>query len=195
MTGHPGDRIGSLRDLARDVAPGRDLWPAIEARLLADAQDTPGPSRVQPRSRWAQGNMLRVLGAAAVIATLAVGIWIGRSVLPRAAGTPAVEMSAGTGGSEPESLHAAYQLDARYTHDRAALARTLDARLASLPPDSRAKVVASLATLHDSMRNLETALGHDPTNALLQELLVNTYQDEMRVLTAVNEAGSAGEGI
>ena len=35
----------------------------------------------------------------------------------------------------------------------------------------------------------------DPTNALLQELLVNTYQDEMRVLTTVHEASDAGKGI
>jgi hypothetical protein len=45
------------------------------------------------------------------------------------------------------------------------------------------------------MQDLEAALGKDPSNALLQELLVNTYQDEMRVLTTVHEAGDAGEGI
>ena len=44
------------------------------------------------------------------------------------------------------------------------------------------------------MRELEAALGRDPSNALLQELLVNTYQDEMRVLVAIHEAGAvAGE--
>jgi hypothetical protein len=75
------------------------------------------------------------------------------------------------------------------------LVKDLEARLAALPPESRAKVVASLRTLSDSKRDLEAELGKDPSNALLQELLVNTYQDEMRVLTAVHEAGSSGEGI
>jgi len=42
---------------------------------------------------------------------------------------------------------------------------------------------------------MENALGKDPGNALLQELLVNTYQDEMRVLTDVHYAGDAGRGI
>ena len=86
-------------------------------------------------------------------------------------------------------------MDARYVQQRAALVKSLEAQLASLPPDSRTKVMASLTTIHDSIQNLEAALGHDPTNALLQELLVNTYQDEMRVLTAVHEAGDAGKGI
>jgi hypothetical protein len=45
------------------------------------------------------------------------------------------------------------------------------------------------------MQDLEAELGKDPSNALLQELLVNTYQDEMRVLTTVHEASDAGEGI
>jgi hypothetical protein len=75
------------------------------------------------------------------------------------------------------------------------LVKNLEARLAALPPESRAKVMASLKAINDSKRELETELGKDPSNALLQELLVNTYQDEMRVLTAVDEAGAAGEGI
>ena len=73
--------------------------------------------------------------------------------------------------------------------------KSLEAQLASLPPESRDKVMASLRTIQDSIHDLEAALGKDPTNALLQELLVNTYQDEMRVLTAVHEAGNAGKGI
>ena len=56
-------------------------------------------------------------------------------------------------------------------------------------------IAASIATLQKAKRDLEDALGKDPGNALLQELLVNTYQDEMRVLTAVQQAGSPGGGI
>ena len=45
------------------------------------------------------------------------------------------------------------------------------------------------------IEGVQEALGRDPANALLQELLVNSYQDEMRVLTAVHEAGGASGGI
>ena len=53
----------------------------------------------------------------------------------------------------------------------------------------REKVAASLATLRRSITEIEAALGRDPANALLQELLVSSCQEEMRALTAVREAG------
>jgi len=71
----------------------------------------------------------------------------------------------------------------------------LQARLARLPPPERDKVTASLQAIEKAKADLEQALGHDPSNALLQELLVNTYQDEMRVLTDVHEASDPGRGI
>ncbi len=187
-------KISSLRDLPRDIAPPRDLWQGIEARIAADKT---AMLAVPPRRAGRTGR-LRVLAAAAVIAALAVGIWIGRSVLPVPGGPPA----AGNGlnasnlaGAEPGAFHAAYVMDSKYIRQRAELVKDLETRLAALPPESRTKVVASLQTINDSKRDLETELGKDPSNALLQELLVNTYQDEMRVLTAVHEAASSGEGI
>ncbi len=73
--------------------------------------------------------------------------------------------------------------------------RDLEAQLKTLPLESQQKVAASLATIRASMKDIQAALGRDPANALLQELLVNSYQDEMRVLTAVHEASGAGRGI
>jgi phage-related protein len=95
---------------------------------------------------------------------------------------------------DPGAWHAAYIMDSKYTRERAVLVKDLEARLAALPPESRAKVMSSLQAINDSKRDLEAELGKDPSNALLQELLVNTYQDEMRVLAAVHEAGRAVEG-
>ncbi len=105
---------------------------------------------------------------------------------------PRQRFAAATGAS---ALDAAYVSDPRYARQRAALLRSLPARLAALPPPARAKVMASLAAISRAKQDLENALGKDPGNALLQELLVNTYQDEMRVLTDVHEASDAGRGI
>jgi hypothetical protein len=110
-------------------------------------------------------------------------------------GTPSAQTAANTQASGPSAFKAAYLMDPRYTRDRAELVKGLEAQLARLPPESRTKVVASLKAINDSKQQLEKELGKDPSNALLQELLVNTYQDEMRVLTTVHEAGGAGEGI
>jgi N-acyl-D-aspartate/D-glutamate deacylase len=139
------------------------------------------------------------MAAAAVVAALAVGMWVGRSVLPTT--RPITSPGTGTTATLPRindgaaALQAAYISDPKYRKQREALVKSLEAQLASLPPDSRAKVISSLATIHKSMQDLEAELGKDPSNALLQELLVNTYQDEMRVLTTVHEASDAGEGI
>jgi hypothetical protein len=193
MSGSENDKIRSLRELPRDVEPPHDLWQGIEARLAADAHEKQTQIRASRRGTWASRG--RLIGAAAMIATLAVGIWIGRHALPAAQHGSVGELSTSLRMGEPEALHAAYMMGPRYTRERAELAKSLEAQVAALPPESRAKVMSSLATIHDSMRDLEAALGHDPSNALLQELLVNTYQDEMRVLTAVHEAGDAGKGI
>jgi hypothetical protein len=144
---------------------------------------------------------LRWLAVAAMIAALAVGIWIGRSVLPTVGPAPhPVTPGTNTMAQTPPNnaaafVQAAYLVDPKFREQRAALVKSLEAKLASLPPDSRTKVLDSLATIHKSMQDLEAALGKDPSNALLQELLLNTYQDEMRVLTTVHEASDAGEGI
>ena len=73
--------------------------------------------------------------------------------------------------------------------------QSVQAQLKTMPAPTRAKVAASLAVIERAKKDLESALGKDPSNALLQELLINTYQDEMRVLTDVHEAGDAGRGI
>ena len=50
-------------------------------------------------------------------------------------------------------------------------------------------------TLRGAIADIRRALGDDPGNLLLQEMLVNSYQDEIRVLTAAKEAGTAGQEI
>jgi hypothetical protein len=192
--------VSSLRDLPTAVQPPRDLWAGIEARIAAEGSIVTAGTSTRKR---ASSNLsrLRWIAAAAVVAALAVGMWVGRSVLPIT--RPITIPGAGTGASVivpktndgAAALQAAYIVDPKYRKQREALVKSLEAQLAALPPDSRAKVISSLATIHKSMQDLEAELGKDPSNALLQELLVNTYQDEMRVLTTVHEASDAGEGI
>jgi hypothetical protein len=79
--------------------------------------------------------------------------------------------------------------DANYRKQRDALMGEVQKRLQSMPSAERDKVSASLNTLRRSITEIEAALGRDPANALLQELLVSSCQEEMRALTAVREAG------
>jgi hypothetical protein len=184
--------VTSLRELPMDIAPGRDLWPEIEARL--GAERGAGPSRFGSKPQ------LHLLALAAVISAVAVGVWLGRNVLP-GANQPApstAQANPDTGSDATQSssaLGGANVLPAAYVKQRAALLASFDQQVRALPPKSRDKVLASLAAIRKSMNDIQEALGREPGNALLQELLVNTYQDEMRVLTVVHEAGDARKEI
>ena len=189
--------VTSLRDLPQAVQPPRDLWASIESQITTAQK----PAVVQ-RSTSRNTANLRWMAAAAVIAALAVGMWIGRGmhpvetakVTPVNPATPVMTDGLMPAG-DATAFQAAYIADPKFRQTREALLKSLGMKLDSLPPDSRQKVIASLNTIHRCMQDLEAALGKDPANALLQELLLNTYQDEMRVLTTVHEAGTAGEGI
>jgi hypothetical protein len=182
----PKDSVTTLRDLPQAIEPGRDLWPQIEAQIGRN-----GVRAVAGSSRRGAAVPLRWLAAAAMVGCVAVGVWIGRSALPGVAPAPLAP------ALRPESgaLPTAWVSDPRYQRSHEELMRSLGAQVAALPPASRAKVMASLTTIRQAKQELESALGKDPGNALLQELLVNTYQDEMRVLTDVREASNAGKGI
>jgi len=180
-------RVSALRDLPGDIAPSRDLWPGIESRIAAERQTSAGDGR--PRF---QTSRFRVLALAATISALAIGIWLGRNMLP---GASAPVTAPNPSSAMQGTLPAAYVTNPTYVKERATLLASFEQQVKALPPDSRDKVLAGLANIRQSMEDIQEALGREPGNALLQELLVNTYQDEMRVLTAVHDAGDAGKEL
>lgn len=183
--------VTTLRDLPQSIEPKADLWPQIEAQIAARGGAERAP--LAAGTRWRGRAAPRAyLAAAAMVGCVAVGVWVGRSILPGAGSTAPL---ASVARPAPGAMQTAWVTDPRYQRQHEELMRSLGAQLASLPPASRAKVMASLATIVKAKQDLESALGKDPGNALLQELLVNTYQDEMRVLTDVREASDAGKGI
>jgi hypothetical protein len=167
-------RVKRLDELAQNMPPARDLWPAIAAAIEADRSASAAGSR---RYGW------RPAGAmAAAVALVAVGVYIGKAM------TPAQIIDART-AQQTDVIPAAFQRDANYRKEREELVAVVQKRLEGMPPAERAKVSASLKTLSRSITEIEAALGRDPANALLQELLVSSCQEEMRALTAVREAG------
>jgi hypothetical protein len=195
--------VRSVGELPRAIEPARDLWPQIAARLERARPAT--PALVSPQPRMTPLARPRWLAAAAMVASVAVGVWIGRDFLPEPAAppvaavpeqsTPAAPVSPAPSALGGSALVARFVSDPRYERERAELLKSLQTRLAALPPPAREKVSASLATVQHAREDLESALGKDPSSALLQELLINTYQDEMRALADVHEAGDPGRGI
>jgi hypothetical protein len=178
-------RVKRLDELAQSVPPPRDLWPAI-AQAIENEPIAAGASEAPPALRARRpGWWMPAVGMAAAVALVAVGVIIGQNLGTRAATTTASSTQEPAAGLMPAALR-----DANYRQQREALLVEVNDRLKTMPPEEREKVAASLKTLQRSISDIEAALGRDPANALLHELLVNSCQEEMRALTAVRDSGS-----
>jgi len=169
-------RVTRIDELAQSLPPPRDLWPAISAAIEADK--AAGTAVSAPR-RW-----LPAVGMAAAVALVSLGVFIGRNITP-----PQIIAAIPATGGSADLIPASTTRDANYRKEREVLLAEVDKRLAAMPEDERAKVAASLLTLRRAISEIEAQLGHDPANALLQELLVSSCQEEMRALTAVRDSG------
>jgi hypothetical protein len=191
-------KISRLSDLSREIPPPHDGWPALEARLRENGRSQAGAGALRDgnagSARYRRPQLMHIAALAAVLVAVLVGVSIDRWILSPAHPIPPGAGIQHVGGPEAGGMTVAYVTDPRYLREREALLRSLNARLAKLPPPTRKKVLQSLTTIHQSMQQIQQALGREPGNALLQELLIDTYQDEMQVLSTVQEAsGGAGE--
>jgi hypothetical protein len=169
-------KVKRLDELAHSVPPPRDLWPAIHAEIEA-REKQPGSRRT-----W----WMPAVGMAAAMALVSIGVIIGIKV----GGESSITLASDSQNGGDAAMIPAVLRDANYRKQRDALLVEVNSRLKTMPEEDRAKVAASLKTLQRSISDIEAALGRDPANALLQELLVNSCQEEMRVLTTVRDSGS-----
>jgi hypothetical protein len=179
--------IQRIDELARDIPPPRDLWPAINAAILNEqiaAADAESARSTQMGTRR-RGAWLPAAGLAAGMALVALGVLIGRNFTPQAA----LPVTASNPAPVNPDVRPAALRDAEYRKQRDQLVVEVQTRLQAMPAPERDKVAASLLTLQRSIAEIEAALGRDPANALLQELLVNSCQEEMRALTVVRDSG------
>lgn len=155
-----------LRRLPREVAPARDLWPSIQARL--HVQQRPAPA-----ARWSSWQMFAVAASVVMVAVLAASLYHrGGPGQPDERPREALVSPFGPG----------HQLGSAYQAARAGLADDLDRRLAALDPAARATVVENLETIRRAVAEINAALGEDPASVLLQHQLLAAYQDELSVL-------------
>jgi len=170
-------KVQRIDELARDLPPARDLWPGIAAAIEADNVTARAGVPAARRPRW-----LPAAGMAAAVALVTLGVLIGQYTSKQ----NIVEYPKPVTASPiiPAALR-----DAEYRKQRDELLVEVKQKLAGMPPAERDKVAGSLATLQRSIQEIEAALGKDPANALLQELLVSSCQEEMRALTAVRDSG------
>jgi len=175
-----------LGELPRDVQPARDLWPEIKAQIAADQPRAARPVHTQ---RWLQlaAAVLLVVGSSVITffvvqSSMQAGVQqqvvdarneVTQQIDPMLKAMPVrFDGHEGLGKSYEE---ARAQLDAEYAK-----------RIQSLPPLVRAKVERDIADLRRSAREISSTLAQYPSDPLLQDLLVSTYQREIQLLSDVN---------
>jgi hypothetical protein len=155
--------------LRKGIRPQHDLWPGIEAAI---AQNQSSAGR---RSRWSP----MLAQAAAVV--LLVGATSGLTYLLVKNDTPVAPVEFEVSRVFDQ---AAYGED--YQIAREGLVIELDQKLERLSPEAQEEVRNNLDVIRKAIRDISIALEDNPNNPLLQQLLLDTYRDELRVMYQVN---------
>lgn len=151
----------AVNRLQREIAPGRDLWPGIAARIERKYRSR--------RRRWVYG-----IAASLFVAVGAGGLWF--SLTRR---VPIV--------TAPAQQIVAASPDAQYFAQRASFAEHTVQSVPNLAPVTRAVILKNLRIIESSMQQIQGALEKDPDNPRLRSLLYDLYQDEARLLAATQQ--------
>lgn len=169
----------ALGRLPQGIEPARDLWPAVEARLE--------PRTDRPARRWlwpAAAAVLLMVGSSLITANLL------RRDEPAVATAPPAQANV----TYAAAFGPGQTLDPTYYAARQELVRTLSARIERLPPETRQQLEKNLAEMRRASAEINVALELSPGDPLLEELLLNAYQDELAVLASVNQLTGNGAG-
>jgi hypothetical protein len=179
-----------LDSLFADLPRSRDLWPEIKAQIDAE---TPR-ARTPLHTRWFQLAAAVVL----VVASSAITFFVVQGSMQRQlvqARNEVTEQMQPVLPSMPVRFDGYEGLGKSYEEARAQLDAEYVKRIQNLPPVVRAKVERDIADLRRSAREISATLAQYPSDPLLQDLLVSTYQREMQLLSEVNSmAASAAAG-
>ena len=176
----------ALAKLPQAVAPKRDLWSDIEAQIDADGAAVESP-RKGFTPHWYQM-------AAAVLLVIASSVTT--YILVRGSGGEQQPVIVESQPLRPEIVampasFAGQRLGEDYAKARASLDAAFEQRLALLPPVAREKVERNLTDIRVAAREIADTLAQHPSDPLLQELLLSTYQSELRLLADVTQMAPA----
>jgi hypothetical protein len=179
----------ALASLPEDVTPERDLWPQIRAEIAKTPIVAPGSER-RTQSTWFR------LAAAVVLmlATSYVTYYVTRQSMREqvAQTTPETVPGPQVSGQPASFSFGSEHLGAGYLNARAELDKRFQERLATLPAADRAKVEKNLADLRRAADEISATLKQHPSDPLLQDLLMSTYQSELQLLANVSDLPTAG---
>jgi len=164
----PDAKTRRLDALAQDIAPARDLWPAIAAQIETPAARAPARSS----RRFASWLPWAVTAGLAFVASGAW--WVQRHGVAR---------------QDPE-LAALEAADPALANERRRLAAEIPALLEELPFEARFGATQSLDAVRGARTRIVAALKRDANDPELREWLLDIQQQEVRVMRAIANAGT-----
>jgi hypothetical protein len=200
MSEHEPDELDvKLAALEREAEPARDLWPGIAAAI---AEQPPLAARpplnvrrlTQPAPRIKQS---RIWALAASVLLMVASSAVTYLILQRSMDEQIAQARRQTAQELPPVIKAIpasfgyQQLGPEYAQAHADLDARSARYLASLPPAERTQFEQSLADLRRAASELSAQLAEHPSDPLLQELLLSTYQNELGLLTRANDLGAS----
>lgn len=185
-----GDPLGRmLASLPKEVPPSRDLWQGIQAEIAKTPIVTDTAPLVHFTSRrWFQiaAGLLLVVATSLttfVITRQSMEQNIAMQVAPQPQPVPTATppLNAMPASFGPEVL------GADYMKARSELNTRFQERIKTLPPSTRVKLERNLADLRHAADEISKTLAENPSDPLLQDLLMSTYQRELQLLADVSE--------
>jgi hypothetical protein len=156
----------ALGKLPRDIEPSRDLWPGVRAVI----ESTPVSAHAQRRGGLGWWGQIAAGVALVVVSSVATYAITRQAMQPPVAATHVLATNV-TGDIATDYLSARAELDRQFSE-----------RIASLPPATRARLVGNLADVRRAADQILVSLVEHPSDSLLYELLISTYQSEAQLL-------------
>ena len=165
------------REMPRDVQPDNDLWPGIASAI---SEDRAIRGTGWPRMFAQAAAVLVLIGASSGLTWLT--LQNDDSVVVVQNGNPGLvfEPVSGSFGSQ-------YALGPEFQDARDGLLSSLDEELDKLEPETRIDIEKNIETIRTAIMEINKALAEQPDNALLQELLINAYREELLILRTVDD--------
>jgi anti-sigma factor RsiW len=157
--------------LPAEIAPERDLWAGIDARIEA------------VRPIWRRPRLLAGWGAvlaAAAGVVLALSAALHGPAGSRVTSPVSSLVPAALRGDDPVAA-----AEREYARAAAELMAALEQRRGSLPPETLASVERDMRSIDAALAEVRRALAADPSNPGLNHLLTSTHQRKVEVLQQV----------
>ena len=168
--------VANAAKLQTTAEPERDLWPEIEQVISAPLK----PQRSAWNTVWAQAAaVLLLVGGSSGLTYLTMTDAEDPATPVRGTQNLIFEPVSGSFGSQ-------YHLGPDYIDARRDVAGRFDVELENLSPEARQEVQTNIETIRKAIEDINHALAQEPDNVLLQELLIDTYRDELTLMIQVD---------